>query len=153
MSVNLDNVNIRAATDKVGYYKSNAASIKDNVVLTTDAKAPITAGQSMGVVEYQLGDAIIYTAPRIADFAVAQGADVDPTQSESTAPTTNSPDSTPLIDKGRKDWSAADSLTLTFVLLLILLIALIVIFVISERKRRYERKRRARAKQRAKQQY
>ena len=153
MSVNLDNVNIRAATDKVGYYKSNAASIKANVVLTTDAKAPITAGQSMGVVEYQLGDAIIYTAPLIADFAVAQGAEVDPTQSESTAPTTNSPDSTPLIDKGRKDWSAADSLTLTFVLLLILLIALIVIFVISERKRRYERKRRARAKQRAKQQY
>ena len=153
MTVNLDNVNIRAATDKVSYYKSNAASIKANVVLTTDAKAPITAGQSMGVVEYQLGDAIIYSAPLVADFAVGESVAGDAAQPETTASVSSSPDSTPLIDKGRKDWSAADSLTLTFVLLLILLIALIVIFVISERKRRYERKRRARAKQRARQQY
>ena len=107
----------------------------------------------MGVVEYQLGDAIIYSAPLLADFAVGEGETSDPVQPGETASVSSSPDSTPLIDKGRKDWSAADSLTLTFVLLLILLIALIVIFVISERKRRYERKRRARAKQRARQQY
>ncbi|MEA4870191.1 hypothetical protein SDC9_85360 [bioreactor metagenome] len=153
MSVNLDNVNIRAAADKVNNYKSNAASITANIVLTTDAKAPITAGQTMGTVEYKLGDSVIYTAALTADFAVGQGAEAASVQPETTAAVTSSPDSTPLIDKGRKDWSTADYLTLTFVLLLVLLIALIVIFVISERKRRYERKRRARAKQRARQQY
>ena len=153
MTVNLDNVSIRALPDKSAAIKSNASSITTNMMLTTDAQAPITAGQSMGIVEYKVGDDVIYTAPLTADFAVDQSLEGATVQSDTTASVTNSPDSTPLIDKGHKDWTTADYLTLTFVLLLILLIALIVIFVISERKRRYERKRRARAKQRARQQY
>jgi threonine/homoserine/homoserine lactone efflux protein len=70
-------------------------------------------------------------------------------QPEETAAVSASPDSTPLIDKGHKDWNAGDYLTLTFVLLIVLLIALVVVFIITERKRRYERKRRlARARKR-----
>ena len=148
MSALLDNVAIRALQTKIDYYKSNAASITANVVLTTDAQAPITAGQSMGSVEYKIGDTTICTAPLIADFAVNKVLGVESLQPEETAVVSSSPDSTPLI-KGHKDWEAGDYLTLTFVLLIVLLIALVIIFVLAERKRRYERKRRsARARKR-----
>lgn len=151
MSAALDNVTIRALPDKIAAIKSNTSAITANVVLTTDAQAPIIAGQSMGTVEYKLGDDTIYTAPLTADFAVEKALEGAAVQPDETAAVSSSPDSTPLIDKGRKDWSTADYLTLAFVLLVLLLIALIVIFIISERKRRYERKRRARAKQRSRQ--
>ncbi|MDD4312168.1 MAG: hypothetical protein PHW41_06770, partial [Eubacteriales bacterium] len=118
-----------------------------------DAQAPITAGQEMGTVEYKLGDEVIYSAKLLADFAVGQSTEAAGTDPQSTAVVSAAPDGTPLIDKGRKDWSTGDTLTLTFVLLAILLVALIVIFILSERKRRYERKRRARAKQRRQQYY
>ena len=149
MSALLDNVAIRALPDQISYYKSNAGSITANVVLTTDAQAPITAGQSMGSVEYKIGDKVVCTAPLIADFAVDKVLGVESLQPQETAVVSVSPGSTPLIDKGHKDWEAGDYLTLTFVLLIVLLVALVVIFVLSERKRRYERKRRsARAKKR-----
>ncbi|MCE5189794.1 MAG: D-alanyl-D-alanine carboxypeptidase [Eubacteriales bacterium] len=149
MSALLDNVAVRALPDQISYYKSNAGSITANVVLTTDAQAPITAGQSMGSVEYKIGDKVVCTAPLVADFAVDKVLGVESLQPQETAVVSVSPDSTPLIDKGHKDWEAGDYLTLTFVLLIVLLIALVVIFVLSERKRRYERKRRsARAKKR-----
>jgi len=153
MTANIDGLTIRASTDKISNYKANAASITANVVLTTDAQAPITAGQSMGTVEYKIGDKVICSAPLSADFAVGQGSETATAQPENTDAVTASPDSTPLIDKGRKDWSTGDTLTLTFVLLAVLLVALVVIFILSERKRRYERKRRARAKQRKQQYY
>ncbi len=153
MSALLDSQVIRATTDKINNYKANAGSITANVVLTTDAQAPITAGQSMGTVEYKLGDDVICTVPLSADFAVGLGSGETAAQPGETAVVTAQPDGTPLIDKGRKDWTTADTLTLTFVLLAILLVALVVIFILSERKRRYERKRRARAKQRRQQYY
>lgn len=149
MTAMIDNLVIRALPDKVNGIKSNAGSISANVVLTTDAQAPISAGQSMGVVEYQLSGQTICTAQLAADFSVDQVLEVASLQPEETAAVTASPDSTPLIDKGHKDWNTGDYLTLTFVLLIVLLIALVVVFIISERKRRYERKRRlARAKKR-----
>ena len=144
---------LRFPTATISNIKSNAGAITANMVLTTDAQAPITAGQSMGRVEYKLGDEVIYSAPLVADFAVSQGTDTASADPEATAIVSAGPDSTPLIDKGRKDWGTGDTLTLTFVLLAILLVALIVIFILSERKRRYERKRRARAKQRRQQYY
>ena len=107
----------------------------------------------MGTVEYKLGDDVICTVPLSADFAVGLGSGETAAQPGETAVVTAQPDGTPLIDKGRKDWTTADTLTLTFVLLAILLVALVVIFILSERKRRYERKRRARAKQRKQQYY
>lgn len=144
---------LRFPTTTINNIKSNAGAITANMVLTTDAQAPITAGQSMGRVEYKLGDEVVYSAPLVADFAVSQGTDTASADPEATAIVSAGPDSTPLIDKGRKDWGTGDTLTLTFVLLAILLVALIVIFILSERKRRYERKRRARAKQRRQQYY
>ncbi len=152
MTAQIDNLTIRKATDRINNIKANAGSITPNVILTTDAQAPISAGQTMGTVEYKLGDEVVCRADLIADFAVAQG-DGTGEQPQETASVTASPDGTPLIDKGRKDWSTADTLTLTFVLLAVLLVALIIIFILSERKRRYERKRRARAKQRRQQYY
>ena len=149
MSALLDDVAIRALPAKIETYKANAASITANVVLTTDAQAPITAGQSMGSVEYKIGDTTICTAALVADFAVDKVLGVESLQPEETAVISSSPDSTPLIDKGHQDWEAGDYLTLTFVLLIVLLIALVIIFVLAERKRRYERKRRsARARKR-----
>ena len=133
--------------------KSNAGSITTNMVLTTDAQAPITAGQEMGLVEYKLGEQVIYSAKLVADFAVSQGTEETSADPQATAVVSTGPDTTPLIDKGRKDWSTGDTLTLTFVLLAVLLVALVVIFILSERKRRYERKRRARAKKRRQQYY
>ena len=130
-----------------------SGAITANMVLTTDAQAPITAGQEMGLVEYQLGDQVIYSTKLVADFAVGQSTGDASAEPEATAVVSAGPDSTPLIDKGRKDWGTGDTLTLTFVLLAILLVALVVIFVLSERKRRYERKRRARAKKRRQQYY
>ncbi len=144
---------LRFPTTTINNIKSNAGAITANMVLTTDAQAPIIAGQSMGRVEYKLGDEVVYSAPLVADFAVSQGTDTASADPEATAIVSAGPDSTPLIDKGRKDWGTGDTLTLTFVLLAILLVALIVIFILSERKRRYERKRRARAKQRRQQYY
>ena len=144
---------IRFPAARISNLKSNASSITANVVLTTDAQAPIAAGQEMGTVEYKLGDEVIYSAKLLADFAVGQGTEAAGTDPQSTAVVSAAPDGTPLIDKGRKDWTTGDTLTLTFVLLAILLVALIVIFILSERKRRYERKRRARAKQRRQQYY
>ena len=152
MSAQIDNATIRKSTEQINNIKANAASITANVVLTTDAQAPITAGQEMGTVEYKLGDDVVYTAKLLADFAVSLGEGTEG-QPQETAVVATSPDDTPLIDKGGKDWSTADTLTLTFVLLAVLLVALIVIFILSERKRRYERKRRARAKQRRQQYY
>ena len=149
MSAMLDNVAIRALPAKINSYKANAASITANMVLTTDAQAPITAGQSMGSVEYKVGDTTICTAPLVADFAVDKVLGVESLQPAETAVISASPDSTPLIDKGHQDWEAGDYLTLTFVLLIVLLVALVIIFVLAERKRRYERKRRsARARKR-----
>jgi len=133
--------------------KSNAGSITTNMVLTTDAQAPITAGQEMGLVEYKLGEQVIYSAKLVADFAVSQGTEETSADPQATAVVSTGPDTTPLIDKGRKDWSTGDTLTLTFILLAVLLVALVVIFILSERKRRYERKRRARAKKRRQQYY
>ncbi|NLI54456.1 MAG: D-alanyl-D-alanine carboxypeptidase [Clostridiales bacterium] len=153
MTALLDDVSIRAFSDKIANIKANAGSITANVVLTTDAQAPIIAGQSMGTVEYRIGDETVCTAPLVADFAVEKVLEVSAVQPSETASVTSSPDSTPLIDKGRKDWSTADTLTLTFILLVVLLVALVVVFIISERKRRYERKRRARAKKRRQQYY
>ena len=153
MSAQIDNLTIRATSAKINNIKANTGAITTNVVLTTDAQAPITAGQSMGTVDYMLGDSKIASAELVADFAVGLGSGESAAQPEETAVVTAGPDGTPLIDKGRKDWGASDTLTLTFVLLAILLVALIVIFILSERKRRYERKRRARAKQRRQQYY
>jgi len=144
---------LRFPNATVDNIKSNAGAVSANMVLTTDAQAPITAGQEMGVVEYKLGDQVIYSAKLVADFAVSQGAEETSADPQATAVVSAGPDTTPLIDKGRKDWSTGDTLTLTFVLLAILLVALIVIFILSERKRRYERKRRARAKKRRQQYY
>lgn len=149
MSARIDDLNIRALPDKINNIKANAGSISATVQLTTDAQAPIIAGQDMGSVTYKIGDEVICTVPLTADFAVDKVLNVSAVQPDETAAVTSSPDSTPLIDKGRKDWTTADTLTLTFILLVVLLIALIVIFILSERKRRYERKRRlARAKKR-----
>lgn len=149
MSARIDDVTIRALPDKINNIKANAGSITATVELTTDAQAPIISGQSMGSVTYKIGDEVICTVPLTADFAVDKVLDVSAVQPDETAAVTNSPDSTPLIDKGRKDWTTGDTLTLTFILLVVLLIALIVIFILSERKRRFERKRRlARAKKR-----
>ncbi len=152
MSANLGGATLRMASDKINTIKSNASAITANVQLTTDAQAPITAGQSMGVVKYMLGDQVILQADLSADFAVSLGEGA-PAQPQETAIAASSPDDTPLIDKGRKDWSASDTLRLTFILLAVLLVALVVTFILSERKRRYERKRRARAKQRRQQYY
>ena len=152
MTALLDDVAIRALPDRISSITANAGSITANVVLTTEAQAPIIAGQSMGEVEYQINGETICKAPLIADFAVDKVLGMESVQTDQTDQTdvvSVSPDSTPLIDKGHKDWEAGDYLTLTFVLLVVLLIALVVVFVISERKRRYERKRRsARAKKR-----
>ncbi|MBA4348309.1 MAG: hypothetical protein C0413_05630 [Clostridiales bacterium] len=153
MTAQIDSLTIRSTSGKINNIKASAGSITANVVLTTDAQAPIAAGQSMGIVEYKLGEDVICKADLIADFAVSTGSGEAAPQPEQTAIVPTSPDDTPLIDKGRKDWSAADTLTLTFVLLAVLLVALIVTFILSERKRRYERKRRARAKQRRQQYY
>jgi len=153
MSAQIDNLTIRTSGEKINNIKANAGSITANVVLTTDAQAPIAAGQTMGTVEYKLGEDVIAKVDLVADFAVSTGSGEVAPQPEETAVVTAGPDETPLIDKGRKDWSASDTLTLTFVLLAVLLVALIVTFVLSERKRRYERKRRARAKQRKQQYY
>ncbi len=149
MTARIDDTVIRVLPDKAESIRANAGSISANVVLTTDAQAPISAGESMGVVEYKIGDQTIFTAPLTADFSVDKVLEVASLQPDETAAVTSSPDSTPLIDRGHKDWTTGDYLTLTFVLLVVLLIALVIIFVISERKRRYERKRRlARAKKR-----
>lgn len=150
MSADLDSVTIRALADRIDFYKASAGSITANAVLNTEAKAPIIAGQSMGYVEYSIGSETICTAPLTADFAVSEVLELESIeQPEETAVVTTSPDSTPLITKGHKEWGAADVLTLVFILLIVLLIALIVVFVITERKRRYERKRRsARARKR-----
>ena len=149
MTARLDDVSIRALPDKIANIKANAASITANVVLTAEAQAPITAGQSMGEVQYQLNGQTICTVPLVADFAVNKLLGMEAVQTDDGNVVSVSPESTPLIDKGHKDWEAGDYLTLTFVLLIVLLIALVVIFVLSERKRRYERKRRsARTKKR-----
>ncbi len=153
MSAQIDGVSLRFPNEKISNIKSNAGAITANVVLTTDAQAPITAGQSMGTVEYSLNGDVIYSAALVADFAVGQSADTPADDPEATAVVSSEPGSTPLIDKGHKDWTTGDTLTLTFILLAVLLVALIVIFILSERKRRYERKRRARAKQRRQQYY
>ena len=154
MTANLDAVTLRALPDKIASYKSSASSITANVVLTTDAKAPIIAGQSMGSVDYSLNGKVLFSAPLTADFAVGEVLEISSVQPEETAVVETSPDSTPLISKGHKDWGAADVLTLVFVLLVVLLVALIVVFIITERKRRYERKRRsARARARKKNYY
>jgi D-alanyl-D-alanine carboxypeptidase len=149
MSAGLDSVMIRALADRIEFYKTNAASITANVVLTTEIKAPIIAGQSMGSVEYSIGNEVICTATLTADFAVDEMLEMESLQPEETAVVTEAPDATPLISKGRKDWGAQDVLTWVFILLIVLLAALIVVFVVTERKRRYERKRRsARARKR-----
>lgn len=149
MSARLDDVAIRALPDKIANIKANAASITANVVLTAEAQAPITAGQSMGEVQYQLNGQTICTVPLVADFAVNKVLGMEAVPTDDGNVVSVSPESTPLIDRGHKDWDAGDYLTLTFVLLIVLLVALVVIFVLSERKRRYERKRRsARAKKR-----
>jgi beta-lactamase regulating signal transducer with metallopeptidase domain len=153
MSADLNSVTVRALADRIAFYKASAASITANVVLTTTtAQAPIIAGQSMGYVEYSIGSEMICTAPLTADFAVGEVLEMEslqPDGPEETAVVTKSPDSTPLISKGHKEWGTGDVLTLVFILLIVLLIALIVVFVITERKRRYERKRRsARARKR-----
>lgn len=149
MSARLDDVNIRALPDKIANIKANVASITANVVLTAEAQAPITAGQSMGEVQYQLNGQTICTVPLVADFAVNKVLGMESVPTDDGNVVSVSPESTPLIDRGHKDWDAGDYLTLTFVLLIVLLVALVVIFVLSERKRRYERKRRsARAKKR-----
>ncbi len=153
MTALIDDVSIRASADRIANIKANAGSITTNVVLTTDAQAPITAGQTMGTVDYQLGGETICTAPLVADFAVKQVLEVTAVQPDETVLVTSSPDSTSLLDKGHIDWNSTKTLTLMFILLLILLVALIVVFVVSERKRRYERKRRARAKKRRQQYY
>lgn len=152
MSAQIDSLTIRATSAKIDSIKASLGSITANVVLTTDAQAPIAAGQTMGTVEYKLGEDVIAKADLVADFAVSTGSGESAPPAE-TAVVTAGPDDTPLIDKGHKDWSASDTLTLTFVLLAVLLVALIVTFILSERKRRYERKRRARAKQRRQQYY
>ncbi len=153
MSAEIDSLTIRTTSAKINEIKANTGAITTNVVLTTDAQAPISAGQSMGTVDYMLGESKIASANLIADFAVGLGSGESAAQPEETAVVTAQPDGTPLIDKGRKDWGASDTLTLTFVLLAVLLVALVVIFILSEQKRRYERKRRARAKQRRQQYY
>ncbi|MDP3447044.1 MAG: D-alanyl-D-alanine carboxypeptidase family protein [Eubacteriales bacterium] len=153
MSAMIEELVVRASAERINAIRANAGSITANVVLTTDAQAPIVAGQSMGTIEYKLGDDVICTAPLTADFSVDKVLGVSAVMPEETAVVTASPDGTPLIDKGRKDWNTGDTLTLTFVLLAVLLVALIVIFILSERKRRYERKRRARAKKRRQQYY
>ncbi len=153
LTATLESVTIRATPERIGVIKAGASSVTTTIALTTEAQAPISAGQSMGTVEYKLGDTVLCTAPLIAAFAVGQSSDAQSAQPQETAVVTAEPGSTPLIDKGRKDWSTADTLTLTFILLAVLLVALIVIFILSERKRRYERKRRARAKQRRQQYY
>jgi D-alanyl-D-alanine carboxypeptidase (penicillin-binding protein 5/6) len=152
MSAQIDNLTIRTSSEKINNIKANAGSITANVVLTTDAQAPISAGQTMGTVEYKLGEDVIAKADLIADFAVSTGSG-ESAQPEETAVVTADPNETALIDKGHKDWNASDTLTLTFVLLAVLLVARIVKFVLSERKRRFERKRRARAMQRRQQYY
>ena len=89
------------------------------------------------------------TVPLVADFAVNKVLGMEAVPTDDGNVVSVSPKSTPLIDRGHKDWDAGDYLTLTFVLLIVLMVALVVIFVLSERKRRYERKRRsARAKKR-----
>ena len=101
MSALLDSQVIRATTDKINNYKANAGSITANVVLTTDAQAPITAGQSMGTVEYKLGDDVICTVQLSADFSVGLGSGETAAQPGETAIVTAQPDGSPLIDKGR----------------------------------------------------
>lgn len=146
MTANVDGLVIRALPAKIDAIKAGAASITANVVLGTDAQAPITAGQSMGSVEYKLGDEVIATAPLTADFTVNQVLEVESVQPDETAAVTTSPDSTPLISRGRLEWGPGNVLLLAFILLLVLLAALIIVFVITERKRRYERKRRSAAR-------
>lgn len=149
MTALLDDLKVRALPDQIASIKANAGSITADVVLTTDAQAPIFEGQSMGTVEYKVNGETICTAQLAADFAVGKVLEVQSVQPEETAVVTESPDSTPLIDRGHKDWNTGDYLILTFVLLIVLLVALVIIFIISERKRRYERKRRsARARKR-----
>jgi D-alanyl-D-alanine carboxypeptidase len=153
MTALLDDVSIRAFSDKIANIKANAGSITANVVLTTDAQAPIIAGQSMGTVEYRIGDETVCTAPLVADLCGGEGAGGLCGAAERNGVGHLFAGQHAVIDKGRKDWSTADTLTLTFILLVVLLVALVVVFIISERKRRYERKRRARAKKRRQQYY
>ncbi len=153
MSAMTETLIVRASTERISAIRANAGSITANVVLTTNAQAPIVAGQNMGMIEYKLGDDVICTAQLTADFSVDQVLGVSAVLPEETAVVTAAPNSTPLIDKGHKDWNTGDTLTLTFILLALLLVALVVIFILSERKRRYERKRRARAKKRRQQYY
>jgi D-alanyl-D-alanine carboxypeptidase len=150
MTADLDSVTIRALADRIAFYQASTGSITADIVFNTDVQAPVIAGQSMGYIAYNIGSETICTAPLTADFAVGEVLEVESIQQpEETAVVTTSPDSTPLITKGHKEWGTADVLTLVFILLIVLLIALIVVFVITERKRRYERKRRsARARKR-----
>ncbi len=143
MSADVSGVTIRALSSKIEAYRAAASSITATVELTTEVQAPIIAGQSMGLVRYELNGETICTAPLTADFAVGEVMEIKSLEPEETAVVTDAPDSTPLITKGHGDWNTAKFLTLAFILLAVLLIALIVIFALSERKRRYERKRRA----------
>lgn len=143
MRADLSKITIRARASRIEGIRASASAISASLELTTEAKAPIIAGQSMGVVRYELNGETVCTAPLMADFAVGETLGISTVPAQETAVITNSPDNTPLISKGRKDWGARDFLTLTFVLLVALFVALIVIFILSERKRRYERKRRA----------
>ncbi len=134
-------ITIRAATATVANYKNNASAMQTNIEVLDTPRAPIAQGQMMGYVHYLLNGGVVCSAPLLADRAViAAPASLETVGGAEDSPF--APTATPLIDKGRRDWTTGDYMLLALVLLLVLLLALIVIFVIAERKRRFERKRR-----------
>lgn len=140
VSVDLTGLTLRAFPTLVNQYKANAAQITADVQLYDTVSAPIAAGDPVGQVTYSYSGKPLFTATARAVNAVRANLSVQ------TAPADTgeifAPTATPLIDKGRRQWSASDFLVLTLVLLIVLLVALIVVFIITERKRRFERKRR-----------
>lgn len=140
VSADLTGIAIRADAGTVNNVRANAAALQTNIEASGPVVAPIAQGQAMGFVHYLYNGEILFSAPVIADRAVIAASGAAPQTQDGSSPF--APTSTPLIDRGKRDWTTADYLLLTLALLVVLLVALIVVFVITERKRRFERKRR-----------
>lgn len=154
MTADVSQLAVRASVAKVNTYLASAAAIQTQLHLNEGLQAPILAGQSVGTVDYVLSGTVLFTAELKAahEVQVSMNAAGTSTGTADAQESPFAPTTTPLIDKGRKEWGTQDVLILILVLLIALLIALVVVFVISERKRRYERKRR-RAKARKRSSY
>lgn len=144
---------IRALPDRLAAYRSAGGAITTEIVyLGGDApQAPVTAGEVVGTVNYQLNGRTLLSAPLVADSTVIEVAEIVDDTPQAT-PTTNdtetAPTATPLLSKHRIP-STAKILVWVMIVLAVLLVALIVVFIVTERKRRKReaaRRRRAAAR-------